>query len=296
MIDSLSFNQSIHQVCDAHFIGPESVTRPLQEKIYRNLAHWSVPSRVVLCNEQYEREAECLIHTKASESVCEREEETPLLPKPHFHNRPTTIRDARRLPRENLEALLEVRLPPPPKKEPMPSSSSSSVNVKQEPGAGGGGGGGVVAGEDVRGECAVCYAYRLDTTASGKRRGRMHGLVINLVSLNPISLPISQLLKTGSSSSSISGQDDDAGSTPTVACDNPQCGRIYHPRCLRGWLATLPGTQTLGVGGSGARRLMGGGGGGGGGAGVTLLGSCPYCTQAIALDVPAAGGGGSEME
>jgi hypothetical protein len=71
--------------------------------------------------------------------------------------------------------------------------------------------------------------------------------------------------------------------TPTIACDTPQCGRIYHPQCLKGWLASVPGTQVLG--GSGGRgALMG--------VGVTMLGSCPYCMQAIALDDVVVVGGG----
>lgn len=113
----------------------------------------------------------------------------------------------------------------------------------------------------------------------------VYGVVAHTLSLSGVTHSVA----AGSTSKQQRDEDEDEGSTPTVACDNPQCGRIYHRRCLRGWLSsTLPGTQTLG-GGSGGRRLMGGGGGGGS---VTLLGSCPYCTQVIALEVPFAAGSG----
>lgn len=37
------------KVCDARFIGPESVTRPLQEKLYRHVGQWSVRAMSTQC-------------------------------------------------------------------------------------------------------------------------------------------------------------------------------------------------------------------------------------------------------
>lgn len=175
-----------------------------------------------------------------------------------YNQHSTKHRDASKLPRENLEALLELRFPPPP------PPAAAGPQVKQAGEGEGEAEGVATAAAGARGECAVCYAYRLRPAEGG---------------------------------AAAAATDDDASTTPTVACDNPQCGRIYHPRCLRGWLATLPGaTQGGGGGGGGGGRAAFMGMGVGVSVGVTMVGSCPYCTQPIALDVPppSLGGVGGE--
>ena len=171
-------------------------------------------------------------------------------PNPNSNNR-----DARKLPRENLEALLGLTFPPP--RTTTPTAITTPVE---------GDGGGAAAA--VRGECGVCYAYRLKPSAAAGPTG---------------------------AAATEDGGGSAQSTTPTVACDNPRCGRIYHPKCLRGWLATLPGaTQGGGGGGGSGGAFMGMGVG----MGVTIVGRCPYCTEPIAVEVPPSlpplGGGGVE--
>lgn len=178
----------------------------------------------------------------------------PVRSNPHPHPNPNSNdRDARKLPRENLEALLGLTFPPP---------RTTTPTAITTPAEGDGDGGGAAAA--VRGECGVCYAYRLTPSGAAGTTG------------------------AAGAAATEEGGGSAESTTPTVACDNPRCGRIYHPKCLRGWLATLPGATQ---GGHGGGAFMGMGVG----MGVTVVGHCPYCTEPIAVEgpsLPSLGGGG----
>ncbi|KAG1664605.1 hypothetical protein FOA52_004480 [Chlamydomonas sp. UWO 241] len=63
--------------------------------------------------------------------------------------------DEARTPRENLEALLDVRLPPP--RQPLPGPGHQAHHAAGAEGDGG----------DDGAECAICYAYRLPRSSGG---------------------------------------------------------------------------------------------------------------------------------
>ena len=52
---------------------------------------------------------------------------------------------------------------------------------------------------------------------------------------------------------------------PTIVCDNPSCGRGYHPSCLQEWLLSLPTSRiTFDL----------------------IVGDCPYCQESLAAPLP----------